>query len=33
MVEREAPDRVDDLVWASVTEEMLAIRGRLEGWS
>jgi tetratricopeptide (TPR) repeat protein len=26
-------DRVDDLVWASVTEEMLAIRGRLEGWS
>ncbi|MGE5181708.1 MAG: hypothetical protein ACM31C_06585, partial [Acidobacteriota bacterium] len=30
IVEREAPDRVDDLVWASVTEEMLAIRGRLE---
>jgi len=33
VVERDAPDRVDDLVWASVTEEMLAIRGRLEGWS
>jgi tetratricopeptide (TPR) repeat protein len=33
IVERDAPDRVDDLVWASVTEEMLAIRGRLEGWS
>jgi hypothetical protein len=33
LVDREAPDRVDDLVWASVTEEMLTIRGRLEGWS
>jgi Tfp pilus assembly protein PilF len=32
-VERDAPDRVDDLVWASVTEEMLAIRGRFDGWS
>jgi tetratricopeptide (TPR) repeat protein len=33
VIEREAPDRVDDLVWASVTEEMLAIRGRVEAWS
>lgn len=33
IVDRDAPDRVEDLVWASVTEEMLAIRGRLEGWS
>ena len=25
-------DRVLDLVWASVTEEVLAVRGRVEGW-
>ncbi len=32
-IERSAGDRVDDLIWSSVTEEMLAIRGRLEGWA
>ena len=25
--------RILDLVWASVTEDVLAVRARLEGWS
>jgi hypothetical protein len=33
MLEHSAGDRIDDLIWSSVTEEMLAIRGRLEGWA
>ena len=32
-MEASAGDRIDDLIWSSVTEEMLAIRGRLEGWA
>lgn len=26
-------NRILELVWASVTEELLAVRGRVEGWS
>ena len=26
-------DRVAELVWASVTEEVLGVRARLEGWT
>jgi hypothetical protein len=26
-------DRVTELVWSSVTEEVLAVRGRVEGWN
>ena len=33
VLQREAPDRVDELVWASVTEEVLAVRARVEGWA
>ncbi|HUJ57904.1 MAG TPA: tetratricopeptide repeat protein [Kofleriaceae bacterium] len=34
VIEREpgGADRVLDLVWSSVTEEVLAVRGRVEGW-
>jgi hypothetical protein len=42
MLEREQPapsaatandaNRILELVWASVTEELLAVRGRVEGW-
>jgi hypothetical protein len=30
---RDARDRLDDLVWASVTEDLLGVRKRVEGWS
>ena len=26
-------DRITDLVWASITEEVLGVRGRVEGWA
>jgi tetratricopeptide (TPR) repeat protein len=29
----QAAERVTELVWASVTEEVLAVRGRVEGWN
>ena len=33
VIERDqSADRVTELVWASVTEEVLAVRGRVEGW-
>jgi len=36
IVERDAtadtPDRIIDLVWSSITEEVLGVRGRVEGW-
>ena len=35
ILEREAQDaaRVTDLVWSSVTEEVLGVRARVEGWT
>jgi hypothetical protein len=35
ILEREhaSEDRIVDLVWSSITEEVLAVRGRVEGWS
>ena len=33
VLERDQTDRVTELVWSSVFEEVLAVRGRVEGWN